>query len=369
MKKEARLVLNQGIDSLLLAIEHFNRPSDRGRAEVVLMLLDHSFEMLLKSAIIHRGARIIERGKTQTIGFDHCIRKCLSDAQVKCLTEPQALTIRTINGLRDGACHYIINIAERMLYLYTQAGVTVFADILREVFQKALGDFLPGRVLPISTEPPSDLVVVMDREFQQIQNLLAIGMRRGAEARARLRAIAIAENVATGRDSQPGEGQLRRLITGIRAGQDWNTMFPGIASLRIDTEGSGMTFSIRISKTEGLPVRLVSEGEEPKVVIAVKRVDELGYYNLGLRDLAGHIGIGANRLLAVIRQLGLQDDPDYFKEFRIGKSRHKRYSQKALQRLEAEIPKLDMPAVWQEWGHRRRIPLFPDKQSQAGPTD
>lgn len=369
MKREARLLLNHAIDSLLLAIEHFNRPWDRGRAEAVLMFLDHSFEMLLKSAIVHRGGRIRERRATQTIGFDHCIRKCLSDAQVKCLAEPQALVLRTINGLRDGAYHYFIDIPEQMFYLYTQAGVTVFADILRGVLRKELGDFLPGRVLPISTEPPSDLVVVMDRQFRSIQNLLAIGMRRGAEAKARLRAIAIAENVAIGGDSQPGEGQIRRLLTGIRAGREWNTLFPGIASLKTNTEGVGMTFSIRFSKTEGLPVRFVSEGEEPAAVIAVKRVNELSYYDLGLHDLARHLSIGPNRLLAVIRHLHLQDQPDYFKEFRIGSSRHKRYSQKALQRLRDEIPELDMTAVWQQWGPSRRIPLFRDKQSQAPASD
>jgi len=355
MKKEARLLLNRAIDSLLLAIEHFNRPWDRGRTEAVLMLLDHSFEMLLKSAIVHKGATIRERRATQTIGFDPCIRKCLSDAQVKCLTETQALTIRTLNGLRDGAYHYIIKLPEQMLYIYTQAGVTVFADILREVFQKELGDFMPGRVLPISTELPSDLVVLMDREFHQIQNLLTDRMRRGTEAKARVRALAIIENVADGSNSQPGEGQVKRLINGIRTGQDWNTLFPAVASLKMDTEGSAMKFSIRISKADGFPVRVVQEGEDPAAMIAVKRVDELGYYNLGLRDLAKHLGLGPHIALAVIKHLGLQDDPEYFKEFRIGSSRHKRYSPKALSRLRDEIPKLNIPEIWQKWKPRRRV--------------
>lgn len=55
MRKEARLLLQRALDSLLLAIEHFNRPSDRGRTEAVLIHLDHSFEMLLKAAILTLG--------------------------------------------------------------------------------------------------------------------------------------------------------------------------------------------------------------------------------------------------------------------------------------------------------------------------
>jgi hypothetical protein len=36
--------------------------------------------MLLKAAIVDRGGRIAERRGKQTIGFDHCVRKSLTDA-------------------------------------------------------------------------------------------------------------------------------------------------------------------------------------------------------------------------------------------------------------------------------------------------
>ena len=55
MKREAKLLLNKGCASLLLAIELFNRPYDRGRVAGTLILLDHAFEMLLKAAILHKG--------------------------------------------------------------------------------------------------------------------------------------------------------------------------------------------------------------------------------------------------------------------------------------------------------------------------
>ncbi len=57
MRREARHLFTRGVDSLVLAVEHFNRPHDRGRTETVLILADHAFEMLLKSAIIHRGGK------------------------------------------------------------------------------------------------------------------------------------------------------------------------------------------------------------------------------------------------------------------------------------------------------------------------
>ena len=60
MKRETRVLFEKSLDSLVLSIEHFNRPWDRGREEVVLILLDRSFELLLKAVIIHRGGKIRE---------------------------------------------------------------------------------------------------------------------------------------------------------------------------------------------------------------------------------------------------------------------------------------------------------------------
>ena len=49
MKKEARLLKQKSLNSLILSIEHLNRPWDQGRTDAVLMFMDHSFEMLLKA--------------------------------------------------------------------------------------------------------------------------------------------------------------------------------------------------------------------------------------------------------------------------------------------------------------------------------
>ena len=58
MRRESRLLFTKAVDSLVLSIDHYNRPWDRGRIDAVLILLDHSFEMLLKAAILHRGGAI-----------------------------------------------------------------------------------------------------------------------------------------------------------------------------------------------------------------------------------------------------------------------------------------------------------------------
>ena len=103
MKREVRLLLSKACDALVLSVEHFNRPDDRGRSQAVLILLDHAFEMMLKASILHRRGRIRDRRARTTLGFDACLRKALSDAKIKFLDTDQVLTLQAINGLRDAA--------------------------------------------------------------------------------------------------------------------------------------------------------------------------------------------------------------------------------------------------------------------------
>ena len=120
MKREVKHLRQKALDSLLLAIEHFNRPFDRGRAHSVLIFLDHSFEMLLKAAILHKGGKIRKRRAKQTIGFDACVTEGFGNPEIRFLKNEQAISLQTINALRDAAQHYLIDVPEQQLYLHTQ---------------------------------------------------------------------------------------------------------------------------------------------------------------------------------------------------------------------------------------------------------
>ena len=282
------------------------------------------------------------------MGFDHCVRKCLTDAKVKCLEPEQALTLQIINGLRDAAQHYILEISEEELYLQAQAGVTLFKDLLAKVFGKDLSDYLPERVLPVSTRPLQDLLVLFREKVEEVRKLLKPGARRRVEARARIRPMAIMEGSVQGSHVQPGEGDLNRILQRIEVGEQFEQIFPGVSALRLQADRSGAAISLRITKAEGIPIKLVKEGEPGAAVVAVKRVNEIDFYSLGLKDLAAKVGLSAPRTLALVRHLKLQSDEGYFKEMRIGAAKFKRYSALALDHLKKELPTLDVEKVWRE---------------------
>jgi hypothetical protein len=349
MKKGTRLLFEKSLDSLLLSIEHFNRPWNRGRPEAVLILLDRAFELLLKTIILHKGGKIREPGARETIGHEKCVRKCITEEPVKCLTDEQGLTIQIINSFRDAAQHDIVELSERDLYTYCQAGVTLYRDLIRKELKEELKKYLPERVLPISTEPPKDLHTMIEADFKEIKALVKPGARRHIDARVKLKSLAIIESSLEGVRSQPTENELQKLIKEVQSGKKWQDIFPGVASLELSTKGTGIGVDIRITKKEGEAVHLVPEGTPGATVLAVKRVNELDFYSLSSTDMAKKLGVSPPRLLALITSMDLQSSEDYYKKIKIGKVEFKRYSGKALDVLAKKLPEVNLDAIWAEY--------------------
>jgi hypothetical protein len=348
MKQIPKALFEKSLDSLVLSIEHFNRPWDRGRHEAVLILLDRAFELLLKAIILHKGGKIRESYERETIGFEKCVRKCISDDTVRCLSEEEGLTMQIINSFRDAAQHDIVELTEQEIYLYCQAGITLYKDLIARVFDKKLTDYLPERVLPICVEPPKDLHTMIEADFQQIKELVKPNTRKKFEAKSKLKALAIVESSLEGIRSQPSDLEVRKLVKKVQKGKDWKEIFPGIASLELSSTGNGINVDIRITKKDGDAVRLVPEGTPGATVLAVKRVNELDYYSLSPLKFAEKLNITAPKALALAKHLKLQDSSDYFKQIKIGKSPFNRYSGKALAVAKEALKEIDMKEIWQK---------------------
>lgn len=354
LRRDTRRFKHCALNSLLLAIEMFNRPHDVGRTEAVLMLLQHAFEMLLKAAIYEERKTISDSKTSIAWGFDKCLGIARSGLNI--LNEDQAQTLSILDGLRDCATHNLIELTEQALYVHTQAAVTLFDQILTRVFGEHLADHMPTRVLPISTSPPKDMLTFLDSEFTQIQELLSPGKRRRSEARCRLRHLAIMESNLSGEGRQPTEQEVNHIIRWVKRGDTWQDIFPSVAGVHLDTQWDGPIVSIRFTrKTEAAPIRLVRKGmtgfEEATLV---REVDLLDRYSMNLTALAQNLDLTLPKTLALVRCLNLQTDSDCYKEFYMAKSSvYKRYSSEALKKLREALEHVDMEDVWQRYGSRR----------------
>ena len=353
LRRDTRRFKSCALNSLLLAIELFNRPHDVGRTETVLMLLQHAFEMFLKAAIYEKRETICDSRASIAFPFNRCLGIARSDLQI--LNEDQAQTLSILDGLRDCAAHNLIGLTEQALYVHTQAAVTLFDHMLASVFGEYLADHMPTRVLPVSTSPPKDMITFLDSEFTQIKELLSPGKRRWSEARGKLRHLKIMDLNLSGEARQPTDQEINRTLRRVKRGDSWEAIFPGVAGIRLDTQWHGPTVSIRFTRQPvAAPVRIVREGVPGfEQATLVREVNLLDRYSMNLSALAQNIGLTPPRTLALVYYLGLQTDADCYKEFPMAKSSvYKRYSPEALKRLREVLGKVDMRDVWQQYRSR-----------------
>lgn len=348
MKKEVRLLLNKSLASLTLGVKHFNSPFDLGRQEAVLILLDHACEMLLKAAILHRNGRIRASRSAHTFGFEKCVQIGLSDGDIRFLTEDQALTLQMLNSLRDAAQHHLVDVSEGQLYVHAQSAVTLFRDVLYEVFERDLSDALPRRALPLATSAPTDVVTLFETEVEEIKKLLAPGRRKRTEALARLKPLAILNAALEGKKAEPTVRDLEKLSDRVGTGESWDELFGGVALLNTNTP-DGVGISMRITRKEGVAIHQVPEGSADAFPVAIRNVREQDQFSLRHSDLRKKLDLTPNMTTALISVLEIKSDPELFKEIRIGKSRFPSYSPKALEILRQAKEDQNLDDIWQKY--------------------
>jgi hypothetical protein len=361
MKRLTKTLKARAMHSLRLGIEFFNRPSNAGRTEAVLYFLHHASEMLLKAAIYEKRGTVHAPGERETHKFVKCVG--IAKSVLCLLDEDMARTLRNLSGQRDAATHYVIELSEPSLYIHAQSAVTLFAEVLERAFGEKLAAHLPNRVLPISSLPPRDLNLVLDEEFSQIRALLRPGCRRTAEAHARLRPLAITESNVDENGQQPTDDEIRRVAQRIKRGDEWRSIFPGVATLRLESTGGGLTYSLRIVKNNTDAIATYRSGpDNDAATLATQYKNMLGWYPFIQKSLLEKLGQPQTQVRALIWHLGIKDNPDYYREFPHHSQCIRGYSHEALARLDREFQALSedqLEAVRQSYLESRRCRRSP----------
>lgn len=252
-------------NSFRIAVELFNRPFENGRTEGVLILLDHSFEMLLKAAILRRGGEIrADDGSGQTISLEKCVKRCRDgtrdNQRIQFLSKSEAAAIFSLNNLRDYAQHEQVDVREQQLYLQSRQCTDIFEMILTRVFNESLSQYLPERVLPLSTTVPTDIASVIDQEIDEIQELMDEGATD--EARNKLKALDSVERGLADDGDTPDLSELTSKLEAVDDDQDLEDIFPSTFAALTDGVDSGGGVRINLGFDDpGLPAQYVPEDE------------------------------------------------------------------------------------------------------------
>jgi len=340
MKQSTRVLKKKALASLKRMTTAFNSVDDDGRSSAVLLSLQHSFEMLLKAALVHNGVPVFDKSLGRSIGFEKCLQLARQEPKIK-LTDAEAGTLRAIDALRDDEQHWFNIVSEQILFVHARAGVTLFDDLLKRVFGEHLADSLPLRVLPISTDPPEGLDILIDREFTQIQELFQPGRRARNEARARIRTLLAIEGHAS-EESLVSERDVDRVEKGILQGKPRGSVFPALEEIATEFSGEGPTLTVRFDK-KGPPVKFAGGDSD---AAAIREIDLQKKYHWSATELAKSLGLSKPRSLALRQHLGIDQDTSCLYVFEMGAQRHPRFSDNALKKMRDALKDLDMEVVW-----------------------
>ena len=236
MKRNARILKNKAISSLRRGVLAFNGFDDDGRLTSILLHSQHAGEMLLKACLVQVGAQVFDKKTSKSKSFKTCLNLV---CQYTKLTPASAGVLRAIDSLRDAEQHWICVVDEGILYTHIRALVTIFDELLDEVFKEKLEVHLPARVLPISTQAvPNSIDTIILSEFEKIQGLLTPGKRVRDEARGRIRTL-LAMEAHVADEVSVAERDITRVERAIKSSHPMSNIFPRLSSISNNFEGEG----------------------------------------------------------------------------------------------------------------------------------
>lgn len=357
---DADELCRRALESLSLAIELFNRPSETARPEAVLILLHHGYEMILKSLIIDKTGTVIDEQRGYSYQFDTCLR--LSAEQLGFIDADQRRFLSMLDNLRDSAMHYYQIISEDILYIFAQGAVTLFDKLIRRRTGKCLLDYLPDRVLPISSHPPQSLQFVIDQEFENLRLLLKRPDVSKHQALAMLRPLMAFKVGGENEHRRMTSDELEIAVENLKSAENWRVVFPDLAQLKFVNEGEGIAVQFKVVKdgASAMPVRILKPDDPipEEGVIVHREINIFDKFNLGLVQLAEKLGISTARTQALILEFRVRDDTEMYRMVTIGSQQMKRYSKKALDLLRSKLDVVE--DAWRKHRltltRRRRMP-------------
>lgn len=142
-------LVEKSIESFLMAIEVYNKPTIRYRVEGFSMFVCNAWELLLKARLITtKGEQSIyySDNPDRTISLENCVRLIFTNKK-----QPLRLNIEKINELRNISTHFITEEYEMVYVPLFQACVFNYTQKLQDFFDIDISKRIPQNFLTLSS--------------------------------------------------------------------------------------------------------------------------------------------------------------------------------------------------------------------------
>lgn len=348
-QRDAQILKAKAVTSLKTAYDAFNSATEQGRTTIVLMHLQHSFEMLLKAALVRRRVSIFVDDHGKTKSMQSCLN--LSEQHLR-LNKDEIGTLRMLELFRDVEQHFHAQVDESLLHIHAQAAVGIFEKLSLDHFDERLADFLPSRVLPLSTLPLENFQTLIDRQYSQVQRMLRKGKRQTTEAKAKLRTLIAMSAHTEGEFFEVTEQQVLAAVQDIRKGASREDVLPSLTTISTDRVGSvDQRVAVKFSKTDpsAIPFRYADDGEDTN---ALREVDLHSTFKLNRSMLAKRTGLTTPKACALRWKLSIEADSRAYRTWEHADRMMEGYSEVAVMMMKKGLENHDINSIWTDYRGR-----------------
>lgn len=138
-------LLDKSLESFILGLEIFNKPTIKYRVEGFSFFICNAWELMLKAELIKRKISIYYKDSARTLSLSDVVKKVYSDEHTRV-----RLNLEQIIDLRNTSTHFITEEYELKYIPLFQANVFNFEREIKKRFDIAITDYLPENFLALS---------------------------------------------------------------------------------------------------------------------------------------------------------------------------------------------------------------------------
>lgn len=163
---EKEYLIKKSIDSFLMAIEVYNKPTIDYRLEGSLFFLHNAWELLLKAYLISQDKSIYYKSSSDSLSLRDCARKCMTNDK-----DPIRRNLDVIISYINMATHLVIPEYDYIMLPFVSYSVESYAKKLYEYFKINIHDYISMEFLSLFTAKPKKNVNILTKYGSDIDTV------------------------------------------------------------------------------------------------------------------------------------------------------------------------------------------------------
>ena len=274
----------KSIQSFLLGIEIYNKPTITYRLESFAIFICNAWELMLKAYLVKtKGLNSIyfKDKKDRTISLENCIKLIFTNDK-----DPVRKNLEIIIGLRNSSTHFFVNELERIYYPFLQSCVLNYSQKIYDLFEFDITDRISSSFMTLVTN--MDCI-----EDCEILSKYGENIYKSYKA--------VYDDLSNTLKSNVND----KLAINIDL------------DLKIVKSQEDSKIKFRIAKDGDVPIETIKEVANPNLIYPLTQTKVINQVVSNFKKKGKNVKLTINTLGLIIKEFDLKNNLDYFFHFEI----------------------------------------------------